>query len=214
MPHVQVSYVSTRLTVHDGGRFWMTALPDWMDLPDGLGAQEYEALPEDICRRIEIVDGAIVVNAAPRRQHQDICRRLANVLESACRPALAVSMDVDLRLRDIPLLNRRPDVVVYDVSIPDEEMLRPQHCVLVVEVMSPGSVTSDQTDKPAEYAAAGIRHYWRVEHDVPESRLSVFSYRLDPTTGTYASAGVHTGKMIVTDPVSVTIDLGAVQGIP
>lgn len=42
----------------------MTALPDWMDLPNGLGAEQYEALPEDICRRIEIVDGAIIVNAA------------------------------------------------------------------------------------------------------------------------------------------------------
>jgi Uma2 family endonuclease len=185
----------------------MTALPDWMNLPDGLGAEEYEALPEEICRRIEIVDGAIIVNAAPRRMHQDICRRLANVLEATCRPALAVSTDVDLRLRDIPLLNRRPDVVVYDVTLPDDAVLRPQHCVLVVEVMSPGSVTTDQTDKPAEYAAAGIRHYWRLEHDPAESTLSVFCYRLDPTTASYASAGVHSGKMTVTDPVSVTIDL-------
>ena len=187
----------------------MTALPDWMDLPNGLSAQDYEALPEEICRRIEIVDGAVIVNAARRRQHQDICRRLANALEAACGSALAVSMDVDLRLRDIPLLNRRPDAVVYDASLPDDAVLRlrPQHCVLVVEVMSPGSVTTDQTDKPAEYAAAGIRHYWRVEHDPAESVLSVFCYRLDPTTGTYASAGVHSGKMTVTDPVSVTVDL-------
>src|SRR5271165_2387268 len=109
----------------------MTALPDWMDLPDGLSAEEYEALPEDICRRIEIVDGAIIVNAAPRRLHQDIARRLANVLEAACRPMSAVSTDVDLRLRDIPLLNRRPDVVVYDASLSDDAVLRPQHCVLV-----------------------------------------------------------------------------------
>jgi hypothetical protein len=42
-----------------------------MDLPDGLSAAEYEVLPEDICRRIEIVDGAIIVNAAPRCLHQD-----------------------------------------------------------------------------------------------------------------------------------------------
>jgi hypothetical protein len=28
----------------------------------------------------------------------------------------------------------------------------PVHSVLVAEVMSPGSVTTDQTDKPAEYA--------------------------------------------------------------
>jgi hypothetical protein len=33
-----------------------------MDLLDGLSVAQYEALPEDICRRIEIVDGAIIVN--------------------------------------------------------------------------------------------------------------------------------------------------------
>jgi Uma2 family endonuclease len=184
-----------------------TTLPGWMDLPDGLSAADYEALPEDICRRIEIVDGAIIVNAAPRRLHQDICRRLANVLETACGAALAISIDVDLRLRDIPLLNRRPDVVIYDASLGDDAVLRPQHCTLVVEVMSPGSVTADQTDKPAEYAASRIPHYWRVEHDPAERILSVFCYRLDPTTGTYASAGVNTGTMTVTEPVAITIDL-------
>ena len=187
----------------------MTALPDWMDLPDGMSAEGYEALPEEICRRIEIVDGAIIVNAAPRRLHQDICRRLANALEAASGPALQVSTDVDLRLRDVPLLNRRPDAVLYDASLPDDAVLRPEHCVLVVEVMSPGSVTTDQTDKPAEYAAARIPHYWRVEHDPAEGILSVFCYRLDPTTGAYASAGVHTGKLTVTEPVSTTIDLAS-----
>jgi Uma2 family endonuclease len=188
----------------------MTALPEWMDLPDGLSAEDYEALPEEICRRIEIVDGAIIVNAAPRRRRQDICRRLASALEAACGPALAVSTDVDLRLRDIPLLNRRPDAVMYDASLPDDSVLRPEHCTLVVEVMSPGSVTTDQTDKPAEYAAARIPYYWRLELDPAEQILSVFCYRLDPTTGAYASAGVQTGKMTVIEPVGVTIDLATV----
>jgi Uma2 family endonuclease len=185
----------------------MTALPDWMDLPDGMSAEDYNALPEEICRRIEIVDGAIIVNAAPRRLHEDISRRLANALEAASGPAFAVSTDVDLRLRDVPLLNRRPDAVLYDAALPDDAVLRPEHCAQVIEVMSPGSVTTDQTDKPAKYAAARIPHYWRVEHDPAVGPLSVFCYRLDPTTGAYASAGVHTGKMTVTDPVSVTIDL-------
>ena len=64
----------------------VTALPDWMDLADGLTAEHYDALPEDICRSIEIVDGAIVVDPAPRRLHQDICRRLATASRS-CAPA-------------------------------------------------------------------------------------------------------------------------------
>jgi hypothetical protein len=40
-------------------------------------------------------------------------------------------------------------------------------------------VTVDQTYKPAEYAAAGIS-----------------LYRLDPTTGVYATAGVPTGRQM------------------
>jgi Uma2 family endonuclease len=184
----------------------MAALPDWMDLPDGMSAEGYAALPEEICRRIEIVDGAILVKAPPRRLHQDICRRLANALEAVCGPALSVTTDVDLRLRDIPLLNRRPDVVVYDASLPGDAVLRPQHCALVVEVMSPGSVTADQTDKPAEYAAARIQHYWRIEHDAAAKTLAIFRYRPDSTTGAYASAGVHTDKLTIAEPVSISID--------
>ncbi|MGI8307526.1 Uma2 family endonuclease [Saccharopolyspora hattusasensis] len=186
----------------------MTALPDWMALPpEGLSAAEYEALPEEVCRRIEIVDGAIVVTPAPRRSHQIIARRLANELELAVGPELTVATDVDLRLRDVPLLNRRPDVVVYDSALPEDADLRPQHCLLVVEVMSPGSVTADQTDKPAEYAAAGIEHFWRIESDRQDDRrLTAFRYRLDPTTRTYAPSGVDTDKLAVSDPVELRID--------
>ncbi len=185
----------------------MTALPDWMVLSDaGLTAADYDALPEDVCRRIEIVDGAIVVNAAPRRPHQRIVRRLANALESASGPELAVDFDVDLRLRDVPLLNRRPDVVVYNSGLRNDMLLRPRHCVLVVEVMSPGSTTADQIDKPGEYAAAGIAHFWRIEQS-DDDGLVLFRYRLDPTTHGYASAGISTDKLTVNDPFPISIDL-------
>jgi hypothetical protein len=166
-----------------------TALPGWTDLPDGLTAAGYEALPEDICRRIEIVDGAIIVNARPAPPAPGHLPSSRQCPGSSMRNPLTVSTDMDLRLRDIPLLNRRPDAVIYDASLPDDE------------------VTADQTDKPAECAASRIPNYWRVEHDTAEQALSVFCYRLDPTTSTYASAGIHTGKMTVTEPVTITIDL-------
>ncbi len=186
----------------------MTALPDWMDLPSsGLSADDYDALPEEICRRIEIVDGAIVVNPAPRRPHQIFARRLANVLEAAGGPGFEVATDVDLRLRDVPLLNRRPDIVVYSATLPSDAVLKPEHCVLVVEVMSPGSVTADQIDKPGEYAAGGIQHFWRIENTDDAAKLKLFRYQLDPTTRTYTPAAVHDGPFAVTDPFTVKVDL-------
>ncbi|GAB3564734.1 Uma2 family endonuclease [Amycolatopsis endophytica] len=185
----------------------MTALPEWMVLPpDGLTAADYEALPEEVCRSLEIVDGAIVVNPAPRRAHQIFARRLANALEDAAPEEWEVATDVDLRLRDVPLLNRRPDLVVYDASLDEDAVLRPEHCVLVVEVMSPGSITADQTDKPAEYAHARIPHFWRVE-GLDRGAISLFRYRLDPTTGLYATDGVNTGKVTVAEPFAAGIDL-------
>jgi Uma2 family endonuclease len=186
----------------------MTALPDWMSHPDGLTAADYDALPEEISRRIEIVDGAILVSPSPRRSHQDIAHSLTSALKAAVDPRLAVVIDVDLRLRDVPLLNRRPDIVVYDASLPDEAILRPEHCVLVVEVMSPGSAAADQVAKPFEYARAGIEHFWRVENVTDTNQgLSVFRYRLDLTTRTYALISIDSGTLAVTDPVKLTVDL-------
>lgn len=187
----------------------VTALQDWIgSYPNGLSAADYDALPEEDCRNIEIVDGAVVVSPSPRREHQIVARRMANALEAAAASHLAVATDVDLRLRDVPLLNRRPDVVVYDASIPENEVLRPEHCLLVVEVMSPGSVTTDQVDKPAEYARAGIEQYWRVENtNEPALGLVVCRYQLDPTTRVYAPVAVDKDTLSVTDPVRLTLDL-------
>lgn len=125
----------------------------------------------------------------------------------AALPDWMILSDAGLRLRDVPLLNRRPDVIVYTSAISDDTVLRPEHCVLVVEVMSPGSITADQADKPAEYAAAGIEHFWRIERP-NEGGLAVFRYRLDPTTRIYASAGISTDKLTVTDPFLISVDLG------
>ncbi|NIH85076.1 Uma2 family endonuclease [Amycolatopsis granulosa] len=189
----------------------MTALPEWMVLPpDGLTAADYEALPEEVCRGLEIVDGAVVVAPAPRRAHQRIIRNLSYVLAGVCGPAYEVDFDVDLRLRDVPLLNRRPDLVVYDGSLDEDAVLRPEHCLLVVEVMSPGSVVADRIDKPGEYADARIPHFWRIENltDDPQ-QVSLFRYRLDPATRVYTPAGADTGKAAVAEPFAVTLDLAA-----
>jgi Uma2 family endonuclease len=91
----------------------------------------------------------------------------------------------------------------------DDAVLRPQHCILVVEVMSPGSITTDQLDKPAEYASGGIEHFWRVENCEDVQKLTVFRYRLDPTTRAYALTGASTGELVAADPLEVSVDFAA-----
>ena len=186
----------------------MTVLPEWLQLAStGLSASDYEALPEDLCRLIEVVDGGVVVLPAPHRSHQRLVRRLADALEHHCGDDAAVTTSVDLRLREQPLLNRRPDIVVFDAGLPDDAILRPGDCRLVVEVMSGNSVTADQLDKPAEYAWAGIEHFWRVEDTGGAADRRVFRYVLNPATRTYASAGVDDTVMFTSSPFPVDIDL-------
>ncbi|WP_410595539.1 Uma2 family endonuclease [Amycolatopsis sp. lyj-23] len=170
-------------------------------------------MPEDVCRRVEIVDGAVVVLPAPVRSHQRLVRRLADALEAGCGPGLAVVTGADLRVRESPLVNRRPDIIVYDVQVPDEKVLRPADCRLVVEVMSPGSVTADLVSKPAEYAAAGIGHYWRVDNnDAASASRRVVRHVLDARTQAYAVDSVDEGTLRVTSPFTLTIDVNALIG--
>jgi Uma2 family endonuclease len=103
------------------------AVPAWMS---SLTAAQYDALPEDVSRTIEVIDGAVAVSPAPSRWHQDVARRIANALEAVCGPGLGVKTDVDLGLADVPLLNRRPDVVVYRAGVPDDQVLRAPDVVL------------------------------------------------------------------------------------
>lgn len=197
---------------------WLSAL---RPQPARVTAEEYEVLAEDICRAIEIVDGYVVYSEAPAPEHQTAGRRLANLIERDARTAMArghgcatVNTDVDLRLQDVPLLNRRPDVVLYRCLEP-RERLRAEHVLLVIEIVSPWSETTGAVDKLGEYARAGISHYWIARLD--DSGVSVIErYQLDRATSQYK----HLGTLMkdepgdpptVSNPLPVTLDWGELE---
>jgi Uma2 family endonuclease len=207
----------------------MTALPEdsWLlsirPQPARVTAQEYEALPEEIAKAIEIVDGYVVFCEAPTPDHQTAGRRLANLLERPARAAMergheciTVNNDVDLRLRDLPLLNRRPDVVVYQcLDRARGERLRAEHALLVIEILSPGSETQDTTDKPGEYAKTGIPHYWIARLD--NTGVSIIErYQLDRAAMLYKHVGTFMkdepgDPPRVSNPINITIEWSELQ---
>lgn len=205
----------------------MTALADdnWLlsirPQPSRVTAEDYAALPEDVCRAIEIVDGYVTYCEAPAPAHQTATRRLANLVEAHARAAmsrghecLTVNTDVDLRWQDVPLLNRRPDLVLY-YCIPADGQLRAEDALLVAEIVSPSSETIDAVDKLGEYARAGIPHYWLVRLDA--TGVSVIErYRLDHATGSYKHVGTamkdEPGNLpTMTNPIPITIDWSALE---
>ena len=140
----------------------MPQRPTLISEPVVLTAQQYDALPPN--NRMELVDGVVTLMTPATRRHQIVVQKVRAALESGCPEELRIVWEQEIRLAD--LLRRNPDV----------------------EVVSPHTHVTDRLHKPAEYAAAGIEHYWRVE-TLPE--VAVHTYRL-ADSGSYVASGVFT----------------------
>lgn len=63
---------------------------------------------------------------------------------------------------------RSPDVAVRRSPRKGRTVwIDPADLLLLIEIVSPGSVELDRLLKPVEYAQAGVRHFWRVEREGP-----------------------------------------------
>lgn len=181
--------------------------PAWMH--EQITAKQYESWSKEQCAGIEIVDGMVVVSPSAPKRHNRLARILANALDTAAGPDCNADTDFDVRLQDVPLTNRRPDVVVYRADTIDITPTRPKHVLLVVEVVSPGSETTDRIVKVDQYARAGIAFYWRIEQTATGIPL-VYTYVLDPAAMTYRDGEIFTGTVNVSAPFPVEIDLGTI----
>ncbi|MEV7598080.1 Uma2 family endonuclease [Kitasatospora sp. NPDC089797] len=182
--------------------------PEWMHRQ--ITSEEYDSWTEEQCAGIEIIDGMVVVSPSASRQHNRIGRLLANALDEAGGAEWIADTDFDVRLQDVPLSNRRPDVVVYRADSYDAPVTRPEHVLLLVEVVSPGSETTDRVVTPDQYAKAGVPFYWRVEQAAGRVPI-VHTYLLDEATGTYRAGELFTGLVEAVVPYPVEVDL---TGLP
>jgi len=178
--------------------------PAWMHLQ--ITAEQYDSWSAEQCTGIEIVDGMVVVTPSASVRHNRLARFLAHGLELGAGPEWNADIDFDVRLQDVPLTNRRPDVVVYRADAIDSLPMRPENVLLLVEIVSPGSETTDRVVKADQYAKAGIAFYWRVEQATTGVPL-VYTYVLDPASRVYRDGEVFTGIVKATVPFSVEIDL-------
>ena len=169
-------------------------------------AELYATWTQEQCAGIEIVDGRVLVGPSASKRHNRLARLLANALDAAAGPDWNADIDFDVRLQDVPLNNRRPDVTVYRADTIDITPTRPEHVILVVEVVSPGSETTDRIVKADQYARANIQLYWRVEQPATGAPI-VYTYVLDPATSRYRDAEICTGVVKLTSPFVVEVDL-------
>ncbi|MFF0509141.1 Uma2 family endonuclease [Streptomyces fimicarius] len=130
------------------------------------------ALPEDPAQRVELVGGQLMMSPAHGLPHQRASHRLHNLLDQAAESAgvdVEVFEAINIIVPDGLLI---PGLVLVDAAAAEQATVAvPAHDVLlVVEIASPSTRVTDRKLKPSLYAAAGIRHYWRIELD-PAPRL-------------------------------------------
>ncbi len=159
---------------------------------------DYLALPED--RRIELLDGGLLMSPSAAGPHQLLSSRLWLALERARLDGMRVFEAVNVRLGTGRILI--PDLAVVRHTRVDFTVLEAAEVAMVVEIVSPGSVAVDRAIKPRLYAEAGIPHYVHIELAGPTAilgRLAGERYELteaDP-------------MLRMRDPFPVDLDLAA-----
>jgi Uma2 family endonuclease len=162
---------------------------------------DYHALPETR-QRIELLDGSLLVTPAPSSDHQQLARRLANLLEAGAPAELDVVEAVNVRVApskllipDLLITRRRGATAVY----------QPEDVLLVAEVVSPSTATTDRMIKPQLYAAAGIPWFLRVELEVPRPP-GLWLYRLAGTSYAEHAHANADETFTLTEPVRMVVD--------
>jgi Uma2 family endonuclease len=191
-----------------------SVLDDWPNpRPEGCASGRSDRTPPaeidgelDVLRHSELVDGSLIFMAPQMRFHERILYGLRTALNSQVPgDVVAVSrMDVKLGRQG----RTCPDVcLVDDLAAADDTrtFYLPEEVRLIIEVVSPESELPDRELKPKHYAAAGIRHFWRVENT--GNRPFIYSYNLDDTSGIYQVTGIHHTRMTVDTPFPIDIDL-------
>jgi Uma2 family endonuclease len=121
-------------------------------------------LPDIDGRRYEIVDGSLHVSPPPEFLHAQVATRMAWPMFPEVPPDLEIIIGAGVHRVDDLTRYLEPDLmVVHRRRERGPKVAGPEEAVLVVEVMSPSSVTHDLVTKRALYAQMGVDHYWIVD---------------------------------------------------
>ena len=167
-----------------------------------LSAEDLRFEPDDGLRR-ELYDGVMHVVPPASDNHSWEVRVVDRALSQGAPDDvyLLQNVGVHVGLRRLFV----PDLTVVERGTAYHDYgYDPGGVLLVVEVVSPSSVTHDRVTKHAVYAEQGIPYFWRID-DGP--RLDVF--RLDRATESYLRVGAFGPgeKGTITEPWSVEIDM-------
>lgn len=137
------------------------------DNPRPLTADDLAILPDD-GNRYEIIGGTLYVSPSPTYRHQRVSFKLSSVFDAyltvTCNgQAVAAPMDVRLSVSDVV----QPDLLVV---LKDRANIIKEFGIdgapdLVIEILSPSSISNDFLRKSRLYERFGVKEYWIVDPD-------------------------------------------------
>ena len=130
-----------------------------------LTVDEYLALEESATVRHEYVGGEIFAMVDPTKRHNRIIGNISGRLWGTARGGLCRVYPESVKLRVADDVIYYPDVMVACGPEGDDPHIEDDPC-LVVEVVSPGTETTDRREKLAAYKRMpGLRAYLIVSQD-------------------------------------------------
>lgn len=123
---------------------------------------DLELLPDDGLR-YELVDGTLLVSAAPSKMHQRVIGNLHVLLREACPPALEIFL-APTDYQPTSTRSLQPDLLVVSRDDPGDKAVT-MPLALAVEVLSPSSRSVDLVLKRELYQQAGVGSYWVIDPD-------------------------------------------------
>lgn len=169
----------------------------------GYYREDLERMPDD-GHRYEIIDGMLLVSAAPGRRHQRAVGRLYRLLDDARTAAFEVMVaPFGVGLADDTEI--QPDVVVGRTEDFTEQDL-PKAPALAVEVLSPSSRLVDTQVKRVRMERAGALAYWVVEPSARPDEAYLVAWELGDD-GLFHEVARVTGReaFAATVPFAVTV---------
>jgi Uma2 family endonuclease len=171
--------------------------------PGGFTARDLPRLIEAVDARFELLDGEVVMMAPPTHWHDEVVDILKHALRRIAPPSVVIATEKGIDLgHSVP----EPDVLAVSRAVvkSDSLLFQPSDVHLAIEVVSPGTVTKDRTLRPAQYAGAGIKCFWRVENQ--DDAMVVYTFELLPE-GSYAPTGVFHSRVKLDRPFPIDFEV-------
>ncbi|WP_214417160.1 Uma2 family endonuclease [Sphaerisporangium fuscum] len=187
-----------------------TVLASLAGTPRDLRQRELQLRYQRVCelfedRRVEIVDGEIVIREVPTLDHnQVIFQLLLQIMFFVDQQGWTACNDIKVFL-GAQIDRYRPDITVVPANprMWDAENVYAQETLLVVEVVSPSSRIDDHVVKPRNCAKAGVPLYLVI--DTGERTARLLSHP-GQTGYSHEVAVVLGDSLVLPDPWDLKID--------